>query len=110
MAQNVELLVFPIKDIEKAKEFYGMFLGVDPYVASPFYVGYNVGNLEVGLDPNSRVGPICYVDVNEIESSIEGLIKVGAEIVHGIRNVGGGLLIAQIKDSDGNIVGLRGKS
>ena len=52
MAQNVKLLVFPVKDIEKAKTFYGKFLGVEPYVEAPYYVGYRVGEQEVGLDPN----------------------------------------------------------
>ena len=107
MAQNVKLLVFPVKDIEKAKAFYSKFLGVEPYVEGPYYVGYRVGEQEVGLDPNSKVGPIGYVDVSDIKSSLEEMAKVGAEIVRDLNDVGGGMLIAQIKDADGNVVGLR---
>jgi len=107
MAQNVKLLVFPVNDIEKAKAFYSKFLGVEPYVEGPYYVGYRVGEQEVGLDPNSKVGPIGYVHVNDIKSSLEDLTKVGAEIVQDVKDVGGGMLIAQIKDADGNVVGLR---
>jgi predicted enzyme related to lactoylglutathione lyase len=107
MAQNVKLLVFPVKDIEKAKTFYGKFLGVEPYVESPYYVGYRVGDQEVGLDPNSKVGPIGYVEVNDIKSSLEEMTKVGAEVVQDVKDVGGGMLVAQIKDADGNVVGLR---
>jgi len=73
MAQNVKLLVFPVKDIEKAKTFYSKFLGVEPYVEGPYYVGYRVGEQEVGLDPDSRVGPIGYVDVSDIKSSLARL-------------------------------------
>ena len=33
--------------------------------------------------------------------------EVGAGIVQDIEDVGNGLLIAQVKDTDGNVVGLR---
>jgi hypothetical protein len=37
-------------------------LGVAPYVDAPYYVGFKVGELEVGLDPNGhrkgQTGPI----------------------------------------------------
>ena len=107
MAQNIKLLVFPVKDVDKARTFYSRFLGVEPYVESPYYVGYRVGEQEIGLDPNSKVGPIGYVDVSNIKRSLEEMTKVGAEIVQNVKAVGGGLLIAQIKDADGNVVGLR---
>ncbi len=107
MAQNIKLIVYPVKDIEKAKAFYGKFLDSEPYVASPYYVGYKVGYLEVGLDPNSKVGPIAYTDVLDIKSSLQAMVKVGAEVVQDVKDVGGGLLIAQVKDVDGNVVGLR---
>ena len=38
MAQNIKLIVYPVKDIEKAKAFYGKFLDVEPYVEGPYYV------------------------------------------------------------------------
>lgn len=107
MAQSVKIIVFPVKDTEKAKTFYSKFLGVEPYIDSPYYIGYRVGEQEVGLDPNSSVGPIAYVDVEDIKSSVEDMIKAGAEIVQDANDVGGGLLIAQLKDADGNVVGLR---
>ena len=107
MAQNIKLIVYPVQDIEKAKAFYGKFLDTEPYVDSDYYVGYKVGDLEVGLDPNSKVGPIAYIDVKDIKSSLQAMIESGGEVVQDIRGVGGGLLIAQVKDADGNVVGLR---
>ena len=107
MAQNIKVIVYPVKDIEKAKAFYSKFLDVEPYVDSPYYIGYRVGDQEVGLDPNSQVGPIAYIDVEDIKSSLQAMIEVGAEVIQDAKNVGGGLLIAQLKDADGNIVGLR---
>ena len=64
----------------------------------------------MGLDPNSKIGPIAYTDVKDIKSSLQAMVKVGAEIVQDVKEVGGGLLIAQVKDVDGNVVGLRQQS
>ena len=68
MARNIKLIVYPVQDIEKAKAFYGKFLDAEPYVEGAYYVGYRVGDQEVGLDPNSKVGPIAYTDVKDIKS------------------------------------------
>jgi len=110
MTRDIKLLVYPVKDVEKAKAFYSKFLDVEPYVEGPYYVGYRVGDQEVGLDPNSKIGPIAYTDVNDIRSSLHAMVKVGAEVVQDVKEVGGGLLIAQVKDVDGNVVGLRQQS
>ncbi len=107
MARNIIHIVYPVKDLEKAKQFYGKFLDTEPYVASAYYVGYRIGDQEIGLDPNSTVGPIAYTDVEDIKSSLKAMTEVGAEIVQDVRNVGGGLLIARVKDANGNVVGFR---
>jgi predicted enzyme related to lactoylglutathione lyase len=110
MAKSIKLLVYPVKDLGKAKTFYSKFLGVEPYVEGPYYVGYRVGDQEVGLDPSSKVGPIAYTDVEDIKASLKEMINVGAEIVQDIKDVANGLLIAQVKDTNGNVVGLRQQS
>jgi predicted enzyme related to lactoylglutathione lyase len=107
MAGKVNHLVYPVKDLEKAKAFYGEYLGVEPYLDTAYYVGYRTGDQEVGLDPNSTVGPIAYTEVDDIKSSLQAMAGVGAEVVQDAHDVGGGLLIAQIKDADGNVVGLK---
>jgi predicted enzyme related to lactoylglutathione lyase len=107
MSRNIKIVIYSVKDVEKAKAFFGKFLGVEPYVASGYYVGYKVGDLEVGLDPNAKVGPIAYVDVEDIRSSVRAMTAVGAEIVQDVRDVAAGLLVATVKDADGNVVGFR---
>lgn len=64
-------------------------------------------HIEVGLDPNSKVGPITYTEVVDIKASLKEMTSVGAEIVQDIKDVANGLLIAQLKDTNGNVVGLR---
>jgi predicted enzyme related to lactoylglutathione lyase len=107
MKKSIKLLVYPVKDLRTAKNFYSNLLGVEPYADSTYYVGYRVGDLEVGLDPNSIIGPIAYTDVADIQASLKELTELGAEIVQDIKDVGNGLLIAQVKDADGNVLGLR---
>jgi predicted enzyme related to lactoylglutathione lyase len=107
MAQNIKLIVYPVQDLAAAKAFYGKFLGVEPYADSPYYVGYKpTDDLEVGLDPNGQA-VIGYIEVTDIKSDLQTLEAAGATIHQEPKDVGGGLQIAQIKDADGNILGLR---
>jgi predicted enzyme related to lactoylglutathione lyase len=106
MAKNIPLIVFPVKHLDKAKIFYNAFLGTEPYVDGGYYVGYKLDDQEVGLDPNGKA-VVSYIDVDDIEVSLKNLKEVGAEVVMDSKDVGGGLLIAQVKDDDGNVVGFR---
>ena len=109
--QGIKLFTYPIKDIAGAKMLYGTLLGVEPYVDTPYYIGYKVGDHEIGLVPNGheqgQTGPLIYFDVSDIRSTLKSLVDAGAQVQQEVRNVGGGLLVASVKDKDGNITGLR---
>jgi predicted enzyme related to lactoylglutathione lyase len=51
-------------------------------------------------------GPLGYWQVNDIHSSLRQLRQAGAQVQQEVQNVGGGKLIAWVKDADGNITGL----
>ena len=106
MANTIQLIVFPVKDLEKAKNFYNTYLGTEPYADSAYYVGYKLDGLEVGLDPNGT-DVVSYIDTDDIEASLKTLQDAGAEVIMGSKDVGGGLLVAQVKDADSNVVGFR---
>jgi predicted enzyme related to lactoylglutathione lyase len=106
MVENVKLLVYPAKDLEASKALFKTFLGTEPYVDSEYYVGYKVDNMEVGLDPHGSA-VIAYIDTADIKASLQTLVEAGASVVQEPKDVGGGLLIAQAKDANGNVVGLR---
>ncbi len=105
------LVVFPVGDLDAAKTLYGAVLGTSPYADSPYYVGYRVGDVEVGLDPNSaRQGtttPITYWATDDITGRIEALVAAGATVRRPASDVGGGMLVAVLADADGNLLGLR---
>jgi predicted enzyme related to lactoylglutathione lyase len=99
--------VYPVSDIARAKALWSAFLGVEPYADAPYYVGFRVGDQEVGLDPNGhKDGPRAYWDVDDIEASVATLVAAGAEVHEAVRDVGGGKLIASVKDADGNVIAL----
>jgi predicted enzyme related to lactoylglutathione lyase len=104
-------VIFPVKDLDRAKTLFGTLLGVAPYVDAAYYVGFRVGHQEVGLDPHGHskgmTGPIGYWHVEDIKATVERLLDAGAEVQEAIKDVGGGMLIAWVKDADGNVIGLR---
>jgi predicted enzyme related to lactoylglutathione lyase len=51
-------------------------------------------------------GPLAYCQVDDIAATLQQLLDAGAETQQAIKNVGGGRLIASIKDADNNVTGL----
>ena len=106
--QAMHLVVYPAKDMNKSKALFQELLGVEPYVDSSYYTGFRTGDLEIGLDPNARnSGPIAYWEVSDIKASLQQLLEAGAQRDQDVRDVGRGLLIATVKDADGDTIGLR---
>ena len=52
MLQGLRTAVYKVADLDKAKAWYSDLFGIEPYFDEPFYVGYNVGGFELGLDPD----------------------------------------------------------
>ena len=108
MNDGIKTIIYPVKDIAQAKTLYSKLLGIEPYVDEPYYVGFKVGGQDIGLDPNGHnAGMTAYYHVDDIQKSLQSLLDAGAEPVQEVKDVGGGTLIASVKDADGNIIGLR---
>lgn len=52
MILGLRTVIYPVTDLGKARAWYSTVLEAKPYFDEPFYVGYNVGGFELGLDPN----------------------------------------------------------
>jgi hypothetical protein len=105
---KVSLIVYLTKELSSTKQIFRKFLGVEPYVDEPFYVGYKVGDMEIGLDPNAQnAGPVTYIDVADIKSAIQEIMALGVILQQDVKDVAKGLLVASVKDKDGNILGFR---
>ena len=110
MNTSANLIVYPVSDTAKAKALFSKLLGVEPYAESPYYIGFRTGDQEIGLDPNGlkqgQTGPLCYFFVEDIKKSLQDLVDGGATVQQDVRDVGGGRLIAVLKDADGSPIGL----
>ncbi|MFJ6834320.1 VOC family protein [Streptomyces sp. NPDC091209] len=110
MTTGVKTIIYPVKDIAKAKALFTALLGVEPYADEPYYVGFKDAGQDVGLDPNGHakglVGPVPFWHVDDIKVSLAALLGAGAETLQEIQDVGNGRLIASVKDAEGNQIGL----
>lgn len=74
MASGISTVVYPVEDLDRAKAFYGTLLGIEPYVDEAYYVGFRVGDQEIGLDPHGHAagmtGPVGYRQVDDVEKSL----------------------------------------
>jgi len=106
MNQGIRI-IYPVTDLAQAKANFHKFLGVEPYVDSPYYVGFRVAGQEIGLDPNRhKAGMTVYFPVDTIKQSLQSLLVAGPQIQQDIKDIGGAGLIASVIDADGNIIGL----
>jgi predicted enzyme related to lactoylglutathione lyase len=104
-------VVYPVKDLDKAKALFTTLFGADPHVDSPYYVGFSVIGAEIGLVPSGHdqgmTGPLPYFDVDDISATLGALQAAGAQVVQEPTDVGAGMLVAKVSDADGNDIGVR---
>lgn len=93
MNQGIRVVIYPVKDIAQAKTLYSKLLGVEPYMDEAYYVGFRVGDQEIGLDPHGHnkgmTGLVGYFHVNDIQKSLQLLLDAGAQVQQKIQDVGG---------------------
>src|SRR6266540_5388611 len=93
MFLGLRTAIYHVNDIEKGKDWYTKVLGVEPYFDQPFYIGYNVGGYELGLQPRESVpawsgGAVTYWGVANIEEGMKHALAVGGKPHQEIQDVG----------------------
>lgn len=110
MTKGMKTVIYPVKDLARAKAIYRQLLDVEPYMDEPYFVGYNADGYDIGLDPNGHAqgmtGPVTYWRVVDLEAATAALVAAGAGEHQAPRDVGGGSRIASVTDPDGNVIGL----
>ena len=112
MVLGLATVVYKVSDLDQAKVWYQGVFGVDPYFDEPFYVGFNIGGYELGLDPATSPTPpgpgraVAYWRVDEIEQEVERFTEAGAVVRAPVQDVGGGIEVVTLADPDGNQLGL----
>lgn len=104
--------IYKVGDIQKATKWYANVFETEPYFDQPFYVGFNIGGYELGLQPeenpstNKLETVVTYWGVENIQDVYNNFISLGATENEKPYNVGGDLMTATVKDPWGNIIGL----
>ena len=111
MFLGLRTVIYKVSDLEKAKSWYSDVLNIQPYFDEPFYVGFNIGGFELGLDPDitGLVGGnnlSAYWGVVNVEETFEELLKKGASVNSKPQNVGGKIIVAIVFDPFKNIFGI----
>ena len=109
---GLRTVIYHVPDLKRAKEWYSSVFGVQPYFDEPFYVGFNIGGYELGLDADAKAakpgpgGSVAYWGVANADAALAHFKQAGATVRSAVRDVGEGIRVATVADPFGNIVGL----
>ena len=111
MVKGLGTVIYRVPDLGRAKAWYSTAFQQSPYFDQPFYVGFNIGGYELGLDPDpvGQAGPgggVAYWRIDEIDAAVRHFVAAGASVVSASRDVGEGIKVATVSDPFGNRIGL----
>lgn len=109
MILGLRSAIYPAPDLAAARQWYSTLLGVAPYFDEPFYVGFNVGGFELGLLPSATpatAGPQPLWGVADAHAAYTRLLELGARPLEPVKDVGDGILVADVIDPFGNRLGI----
>jgi len=105
---GLRTVIYPSDNLDSDKEWWTKLLGVGPYFDQSFYVGFNVGGYELGLDPNARMtdGPRTYFGVDNVQQAVDVFVSQGCSVYELPMETGGDIMVATIKRPNGQLIGL----
>jgi len=114
MSKNIlglRTAIYQVSDINEAKSWYANVFQTEPYFDEPFYVGFDIGGFELGLQPDETrtekiESVVAYWGVENVQQEFDRFIDAGATVAEEPQEVGGGIVVAKVKDPWGNIIGL----
>jgi len=111
MVKGIGTVIYHVADLDRAKAWYASAFGQTPYFDEPFYVGFNIGGYELGLDPDpsggsGAGGTVAYWRVDAIDEAVRHFVRAGATVTSAVQDVGEGIKVAKVADPFGNIIGL----
>jgi len=104
--------IYRVNDINAAKQWYARAFNTQPYFDEPFYVGFDIGGYELGLQPETAApeskaeSVVAFWGVADIGEAYRHFTDAGAMPYEEPREVGGSIAVAKVKDPWGNLIGL----
>jgi predicted enzyme related to lactoylglutathione lyase len=111
MLKGLRTIVYHVTSLEVAKLWYSQMFKITPYFDESYYVGFDIGGFELGLDPSPEPytkgnNSITYWKVDSISEVFDHLKRKKVYIHEDIHSVGEGIWVGSVKDPFGNIIGL----
>jgi len=112
MVLGLRTVIYHVPDLQRAKQWYSAAFGVKPYYDEPYYVGFNIGGFELGLDPDIKGlkpgpgGSVAYWGVGNADTGVAHFVGAGATLKSPVRDVGDNIRVATVADPFGNLLGL----
>jgi predicted enzyme related to lactoylglutathione lyase len=111
MFKGLRTAIYQVSDINAARLWYTKALGMAPYFDQPFYVGFNIGGYELGLQPDTPAtvaveNVVAYWGVDDCQAALDHLLAVGASAQVSVQDVGEGIKVATVRDPFGNVFGM----
>jgi predicted enzyme related to lactoylglutathione lyase len=108
---GLRTVIYKVPDINAAKEWYSKAFDTTPYFDEPFYVGFSIAGFELGLQPdpsagNQSGGVIAYWGVPDVGKAFQKMLDSGATVESEPADVGGEIIVAEVKDPWNNLIGL----
>lgn len=105
--------IYKVENLQEAKAWYTKAFDTSPYFDEPYYIGFNIGGFELGLQSpdegqanQKAVNIMTYWGVENIEAAYQQFLDLGATPHELPMNVGGEIVVAAVKDPWNNVVGL----
>lgn len=108
MLHGLRTATLHVHDLTAARDWYARVLGHGPYFDQPFYVGFDVGGYELGLQPADDDGPVTpgaagvYWGVTDVPAALSRLVELGAVRHREPQDVGGGIVVGAVLDPFGH--------
>ena len=124
---SIHNIMYTVSDLDAAKAIHAALLDAEPHTDESYYVGFNVGGVEIALRPmegqgtqegqgpqsgeneapsETRPGPVAHVAVPDLDAALAAVQQAGAKVADEPKDVGGGARVATVTDPDGYLLGL----
>lgn len=105
---GLRTVIYPAADLAASKAWFSELLGTAPYFDQPFYLGFDVGGYELGIDPDAprSEGPVAHWGVADAEAGLSDLLDAGATARSPVREVGDGIRVASVLEPGGSILAI----
>ncbi len=106
---TLDNILYKVSDLDAAKALHASILDTEPHTDTPYYVGFEIAGIEIGLtptQPGETSGAIAHIRVPDLDAAIQRALDTGATLSGEPRDVGDGNRVATIDATDGTTLGL----